>query len=58
VPTAGLDLECRAVLDEQEMQAEGMGGPTYWEGAVEYSGSARGRGYLEMTGYDRKVVLD
>jgi predicted secreted hydrolase len=58
VPSAQINLECRAAMDAQEMQAEGLGGPTYWEGAVEYSGSSRGSGYLEMTGYDRKVVLD
>ena len=57
-PSLGLDLECRAALDAQEMPAEGLGGPAYWEGAVVYSGSARGTGYLEMTGYDKKVVLD
>ena len=36
--------------------------PTYWEGAVTATGMRRGArlsgvGYLEMTGYDRAVVL-
>jgi predicted secreted hydrolase len=29
--------------------------PTYWEGAVTYSGSSPGVGYLEMTGYGQAV---
>ena len=33
-------------------------GPSYWEGAVTYSGSANGVGYLEMTGYDKPVRLE
>jgi hypothetical protein len=31
--------------------------PTYWEGAVTYSGSATGVGYLEMTGYGKPPKL-
>ena len=54
VPLLGVDLECRAVVDDQELKAR-KGGTTYWEGAVNYSGSGRGVGYLEMTGYERPV---
>lgn len=50
VPSLGIDMECAAALREQELAGEG-GGPSYWEGAVTYSGSASGVGYLEMTGY-------
>ncbi len=50
VPSLGIQLDCAAALDNQELVSEGVG-PTYWEGAVTYSGSATGRGYLEMTGY-------
>jgi predicted secreted hydrolase len=54
VPSLGLDLQCQAALDNQEL----TGGTVYWEGAVRYSGSASGAGYLEMTGYDKPVRLD
>jgi predicted secreted hydrolase len=57
VPSLGLALECAAVLDGQELAA-GAAGPSYWEGAVRYSGSASGAGYLEMTGYVKPVRLD
>lgn len=57
VPSLGLALECAAALDDQELAAEAAG-PSYWEGAVRYSGSASGAGYLEMTGYDKPVRLD
>jgi predicted secreted hydrolase len=54
LPELNIELDCRAVVDEQELKAT-KGGTTYWEGAVNYSGSTRGVGYLEMTGYDRPV---
>ena len=57
VPPLGMRLECAAALNDQEIPAEGVG-PGYWEGAVTYTGSHTGRGYLEMTGYDRAVQLD
>lgn len=57
VPSRGIDLTCRAVLHDQELKTRG-GGPTYWEGAVDYTGSHRGSGYLEMTGYDRPVSMN
>jgi predicted secreted hydrolase len=53
VPSLGVTLECRAVLDDQELAME----TSYWEGAVAYSGSASGVGYLEMTGYAKPVRL-
>jgi predicted secreted hydrolase len=43
----GLDLEVRAALDDQMMDHT----VHYWEGAVDVSGSQRGRGYLELSGY-------
>ena len=54
VPSLGLSLQCDATLDSQEL----TGATNYWEGAVRYSGSASGVGYLEMTGYDKPVRLD
>jgi predicted secreted hydrolase len=56
VPGQGLDLEVRAVMDNQELRTSRSAGIVYWEGAIEASGKrwgrpVKGRGYLEMTGY-------
>jgi predicted secreted hydrolase len=56
IPALHIQLECRAKLADQELDASH--GAKYWEGAVDYSGSSRGVGYVEMTGYDRPVKLD
>jgi len=53
VPSAGLDLTIRPVLDDQELDV----GFRYWEGAVDVRGTrdgaaVTGRGYVELTGYD------
>jgi predicted secreted hydrolase len=58
VPSLGIALEAAAALDAQELAPDGQAGPAYWEGAVTYSGSATGAGYLEMTGYDKPVRLE
>lgn len=46
---------------DQELDARGSTGNQYWEGAVQVTGpsanSAWGKGYLEMTGYDRPMTL-
>ena len=57
VPSLGIDLNCKAVLPDQELKSGSGGGTSYWEGAVDYSGTQRGVGYLEMTGYDKPVRL-
>ena len=57
VPSLGIELDVRAVLDNQELVSEEKTGPTYWEGAVTYSGSAEGVGYLELTGYDQPFQM-
>ena len=54
VPSLALSIQCDAMLDIQEL----TGGNNYWEGAVRYSGSVGGVGYLEMTGYDKPVRMD
>jgi predicted secreted hydrolase len=54
LPSLQIQLDCRAAVVNQELKAS-KGGTTYWEGTVAYSGSARGVGYLEMTGYDKPV---
>lgn len=58
VPSLALDLACDAALDGQELPGHDAGSPTYWEGAVRYTGSAAGLGYLEMTGYDKPVRFE
>ena len=49
IPDHGLDLAIEAAFDAQEMRHA----VEYWEGAVRVSGSHRGVGYLEMSGYAR-----
>lgn len=53
VRVAGRDLELRPLFDDQELDARGSTGTTYWEGAVTAFDAGRrvGRGYLELTGY-------
>ncbi len=58
VPRLGISLRLRPELDNQELITRRSTGVTYWEGAVNVSGTAgnvavRGVGYVEMTGYDR-----
>ena len=55
IPPLHLELKCRALLHDQELA--GSRGAKYWEGAVDYSGSQHGVGYLEMTGYDKPMAL-
>ncbi|MGD1068538.1 MAG: lipocalin-like domain-containing protein [Bryobacteraceae bacterium] len=54
IPSLNIDITAKAVLPDQELR----GSTNYWEGAVDYSGTHKGAGYLEMTGYDRPVRLD
>jgi len=63
VPGQGLALEVRAAVDAQELRTDHSTGVTYWEGAVEVRGTrngrpARGRGYLEMTGYTGRPMSE
>jgi len=52
VPSAGLDLDVRPILADQELNLA----VRYWEGAVNVTGTGAGRavggwGYVELTGY-------
>jgi predicted secreted hydrolase len=52
VPTAGIDVDVRPVLPNQELTAS----TRYWEGAVDVTGASAGqktagRGYVELVGY-------
>lgn len=56
IPAAGIDLQLTPLVAAQELITEGSTGVTYWEGAVDGTGSSAGRpvfceGYVEMTGY-------
>ena len=60
IPSLKVTLESAAAIPDQELVDDP--GPTYWEGAVTYSGSvstgsASGVGYLEMTGYTKPMRL-
>jgi predicted secreted hydrolase len=55
IPSLHVALECAAAIPDQELISDDAAGPTYWEGAVVYSGSASGVGYLEMTGYTKPM---
>jgi predicted secreted hydrolase len=57
LPGLGLHLRANAMLDSQELHTK-RGGPSYWEGAVDYTGSMKGVGYLEMTGYAGPVGVE
>ena len=47
VPSLGLRLDASTPMRYQELGGE----LKYWEGAMDFSGTAKGVGYLEMTGY-------
>ncbi len=62
IPVLDMKLVCNPLLDSQEILSELNATPVYWEGAVTYRGDragnpAQGIGYLEMTGYDKQVLL-
>jgi predicted secreted hydrolase len=58
VPALRLDLHCVAAVSDQELTSVDESTPSYWEGAVVYSGSRAGKGYLEMTGYAKPMRLE
>jgi predicted secreted hydrolase len=55
IPGLKVTLECAAAIPDQELVDDQA--PTYWEGAVSYTGSATGAGYLEMTRYTKPMRL-
>ena len=55
-------LDCSTDLEDQEVVSERQVGPSYWEGAMNFTGEKEGRpisgaGYLEMTGYDKPLTI-
>lgn len=57
VPSLHIALRCAAAFPEQELACGGKDAPVYWEGAVVYTGTSHGFGYLEMTGYVHPMRL-
>ncbi|MGI8960251.1 MAG: lipocalin-like domain-containing protein [Bryobacteraceae bacterium] len=62
IPSIDLELSERTSLNNQELFSRDQTVPSYWEGAVTYSGHVHaqpvsGVGYLEMTGYAKTVRL-
>ncbi|MGZ4810681.1 MAG: lipocalin-like domain-containing protein [Thermoanaerobaculia bacterium] len=58
VPSLRLSLVIEPYLEDQELVTRASTQVTYWEGAARVSGSlennaVQGKGYVEMTGYDR-----
>ena len=47
-------------MDDQELDSRASTGAVYWEGAVtvQEGGKRIGRGYLELTGYGKKLLLE
>jgi len=54
IPSKRLDLMVQPVIRDQELDTRGTTGVAYWEGAVAVTGSATGRGYVELTGYAKR----
>jgi predicted secreted hydrolase len=62
VPRFGIQLEVQTELPSQELSSRTELAPSYWEGAVSFTGQKErlplaGIGYLEMTGYDRPFAM-
>ena len=59
IVTGGTRWQVRPMQEDQELDSRQSTGAVYWEGAVTISrdGVPVGRGYLEMTGYDRPMKL-
>ncbi|MCZ8015625.1 MAG: carotenoid 1,2-hydratase [Limnobacter sp.] len=56
----GQAFSLEPLFNDQELDARASTGTLYWEGAVRVKsvgGSPWGKGYLEMTGYDRPMQL-
>jgi predicted secreted hydrolase len=62
IPSESIELEITPAFREQELITNRSTRVTYWEGAVQIRGSARGKpiggnGYVEMTGYVGKLTI-
>jgi predicted secreted hydrolase len=62
IPTEAIELEITPAFPDQELITNRSTRVTYWEGAAQIRGTARGKpvsgsGYVEMTGYAGKLTL-
>lgn len=59
IVTGGTRWQVKPLQQDQELDSRQSTGAIYWEGAVtiDRDGAPAGRGYLEMTGYDRPMKL-
>jgi predicted secreted hydrolase len=59
VKTGPLSWQLEPLFDDQELDARNSSGTAYWEGAVSIirNGNTVGRGYLELTGYEKPLTL-
>jgi predicted secreted hydrolase len=60
IPSLGLALNLTPLLADQELRTTRSTQVTYWEGAVDVTGTEQGkplngRGYIEMTGYAERI---
>ncbi|WP_241839253.1 carotenoid 1,2-hydratase [Rhodoferax antarcticus] len=58
--TEPLHFTLRALIDNQELDSSRSTGAIYWEGLsdlLDAQGQPVGRGYLEMTGYSKPLIL-
>ena len=62
IPSESIELEILPAFPDQELITNRSTRVTYWEGAVQIRGTARGKsvsgnGYVEMTGYAGKLTI-
>lgn len=59
IMTKDIEWQLEPLLDDQELDARQSTGAVYWEGAVTVTrdGQPAGRGYLELTGYDKALSM-
>lgn len=62
IPSLRLQLQLKTPLASQELPSNSSAGLSYWEGAIDISGTRSGAavtgvGYLEMTGYAKPMTL-
>ena len=63
VPSLGIDVQLATPLASQELATGNKRSPSYWEGAITIAGKRgtallNGVGYLEMTGYAGRLIMD
>jgi predicted secreted hydrolase len=54
IPREKLHFIVTPLLEDQEFAGGLMKGNAYWEGTCKIEGSAKGRAYVEMTGYEKR----